>query len=189
VAAPRIGAFPRIETKTGLEDWLDGQGILWTFHPDVPLDAFNQAESLNNQVRFQPLVQSTVHQYATAMTEGAKFPPILVNTKRNKFIRLDDNHRVAATRKVGNDSIHAYEAHVSGQAAVLLAFKANNRNGLPNTEEERIHHAIHLLQSGASIKNAAPESMVTERALRIPGQAEGHHRAVTGGTLRAPSAR
>jgi hypothetical protein len=137
------------------EDWLDAQGVAWEFRPDVPLDAFNEAESLNNQVRFQPLVQATVDQYATAMNEGAKFPPILVNAKRNKFVRLDGNHRVAAARAVGKTTFHAYEALVTGQPAVLLAFKANNRNGLPNTEEERIYHAIWLVRNGASIKAAA----------------------------------
>jgi hypothetical protein len=149
-----------------LEDWLDNANVGWTFHPDVPLDAFNEHDSMNNQVRFTPVVEATVDQYATAMREGAKFPPILVYTKRNKFIRLDGNHRVAATRKVGGETVHTYEAHVSGQEAVLLAFKANNRNGLPNTEDERIAHAVYLLKSGSSLKVAAAETVVSEKALR-----------------------
>ena len=149
-----------------LEDWLDSQGVEWVFHPDVAVDAFNEAESLNNQVRFQPLVPATVEQYAAAMTEGAKFPPILVNSKRNKFVRLDGNHRVAAARRVGVGTVHAYEALVRGDAAVLLAFKANNRNGLPNTEEERIQHAIHLIRNGASQAAAAAATVVSEKTLR-----------------------
>jgi hypothetical protein len=149
-----------------LEDWLDQQGVKWTFHPDVPLDAFNEESSLNNQVRFNPITDATVEQYAKAMEEGAKFPPILVHQKYNKFVRLDGNHRVAAKRKVGADSIHVYEAHVSGQQAVLLAFKANNRNGLPNSEDERISHGLYLLRSGASLKVAAAEMVVPERTLK-----------------------
>jgi hypothetical protein len=149
-----------------IEDWLDGQNIAWTFHPDVPLDAFNEAESLGNQVRFEAVHPDTVEQYATAMRNGAKFPPILVQAKRNKFIRLDGNHRVAAKRAVGDPTIHAYEAHVSGQQATMLAFTANNINGLPNTEGERIRQGMYLLKNGASIKTAAAVTLVSERALR-----------------------
>jgi hypothetical protein len=140
--------------------------VKWTFHADVPLDAFNEDASMGNQVRFNPINDATVDQYAKAMEEGAKFPPILVHQKYNKFVRLDGNHRVMASRKVGSKGVHVYEAHVSGQQAVLLAFKANNRNGLPNTEEERIAHGIYLLRSGASLKTAAAEVVVPERALR-----------------------
>jgi hypothetical protein len=168
-----------------MEDWLDAQGVEWTFHPEVPLDAFNENESLNNQVRFEPLKASTVEQYAKAMTEGAKFPPILVHTKRNKFVRLDGNHRVAAKRAIGDPTVNAYEAHVTGQAAVLLAFKANNRNGLPNTEEERIAHAIWLIRNGASLKAAAAETVVSERALKSAWtKQEANQRADEVGLLR-----
>lgn len=168
-----------------MEDWLDAQGVEWTFHPEVPLDAFNEAESLANQVRFEPLKPATVEQYAKAMTEGAKFPPILVHTKRNKFVRLDGNHRVAAKREVGDPTVNAYEAHVAGQQATLLAFKANNRNGLPNTEEERIAHAIWLIRNGASLKAAAAECVVSERALKSAwSKQEANQRADDVGILR-----
>src|SRR5664279_3481260 len=48
----------------------------------------------------------------------------------------------------------------------MLAFRANARHGVPNTEDERLSHAVYLMDSEVSLAQAAAICMVSERALR-----------------------
>src|SRR5664280_2610233 len=48
----------------------------------------------------------------------------------------------------------------------MLAFRANARYGVPNTEDERLSHAVYLMDSKVTLSQAAAVCMVSERALR-----------------------
>jgi hypothetical protein len=50
--------------------------------------------------------------------------------------------------------------------ATVLAFRANVRYGVPNTEDERLSHAVYLMDSEVTLSQAAAVCMVSERALR-----------------------
>jgi hypothetical protein len=50
--------------------------------------------------------------------------------------------------------------------ATMLAFRANARHGVPNSEDERLSHAVHLMDSEVTLAQAAAVCMVSERALR-----------------------
>ena len=50
--------------------------------------------------------------------------------------------------------------------ATMLAFRANARYGVPNTEDERLSHAVYLMDSEVTLSQAAAVCMVSERALR-----------------------
>src|SRR5664280_3266420 len=50
--------------------------------------------------------------------------------------------------------------------ATMLAFGANARYGVPNTEDERLSQAVYLMDSEVSLAQAAAICMVSERALR-----------------------
>src|SRR5664280_1355128 len=63
-------------------------------------------------------------------------------------------------------NIPAYEVFVSGMQTTVLAFRANARHGVPNAENERLSHAVYLLDSEGSLAQAAAVCMVSERALR-----------------------
>src|SRR5664280_2638438 len=50
--------------------------------------------------------------------------------------------------------------------ATMLAFRANARYGVPNTEDERLSQAVDLMDSEVTLSQAAAICMVSERALR-----------------------
>src|SRR5664280_2303639 len=50
--------------------------------------------------------------------------------------------------------------------ATMLAFRANARYGVPNSEDERLSHAVYLMDSEVTLAQAEAVSMVSERALR-----------------------
>ncbi|HZM56775.1 MAG TPA: hypothetical protein VFC03_17270 [Acidimicrobiales bacterium] len=50
--------------------------------------------------------------------------------------------------------------------ATMLAFRANARYGVPNSEDERLSQAVYLMDSEVSLAQAAAICMVSERALR-----------------------
>ena len=47
----------------------------------------------------------------------------------------------------------------------MLAFRANARYGVPNAENERLSHAVHLMDSEVTLAQVAAICMVSERAL------------------------
>jgi len=69
-------------------------------------------------------------------------------------VQLDGNHRFAAYARNQRAGIPAYEVFVSGMQATMLAFRANARYGVPNTEDERLSHAVYLMDSDISLAQA-----------------------------------
>jgi len=103
---------------------------------------------------------------ADAVSRGDRFPAILVRREKTQYVRLDGNHRLAAYARNDQAGIPAYEVFVSGMQATVLAFRANARHGVPNSEDERLSHAVHLMASEVTLAQAAAVCMVSERALR-----------------------
>ena len=101
------------------------------------------------------------------MARGDWFSPdILARLEGKQYVRLDGNHRFAAYARNQRSGIPSYDVFVSGMQATVLAFRANLRYGVPNTEDERLSHAVHLMDSEVSLAQAAAICMVSERALR-----------------------
>lgn len=161
------------------EEWLTSLHVTWTYEPDTPLDRVDIDAGLRNQARSIPLDPDTTERYAQAATDGAVFPPILLRTrKRGRHIPLDGNHRIAAHHHLGR--INAYHLHdLDDPTATLIAYGANSRNGLPLSKEERVRHAVHLVEAcGVTPAHAA-------RLLGVHATAIGWHRNSTAALDRA----
>lgn len=174
---------PPVLTDTGrdaaTEAWLDELHVTWTYEPDTPIDRIDIDAGLRNQARSVPLDPDTTERYAQAAADGAVFPPILVRTrKRGRHVPLDGNHRIAAHHTRG--SINAYHLHdLDDPTALLIAYGANSRNGLPLSKEERVRHAVHLVEAcGVTPAHAA-------RLLGVHATAIGWHRNSTAALDRA----
>jgi hypothetical protein len=107
-----------------------------------------------------------VETYTDALRRRDRFPAILVRREETHYVRPDGNHRFAADVRNERPSISAYEVFVSGMQTTMLAFRANARYGVPNTEDERLSHAVYLMDSKVTLSQAAAVCMVSERALR-----------------------
>lgn len=138
------------------ERWLDDLGASWAFDGDLVLHRIDGPASLANQVRRHPLDAEVVERYQADMIRGDAFPPLLVaKTTAGVLFLLGGNHRYAAHVGAGHTTAPAYV--ITADDAVLLRIRVedNRRHGLPTTTAERIDHALALIASGMSQKQAA----------------------------------
>lgn len=139
--------------RADIEEWLDSKGVQYTFEPEVPLSQFDWDASLANQARiFKTLDEPTVDSYVEALSRGDKFPAVIAYWKDGKRVMVDGNHRGQSYKSVDAKTMPVYQIAkgTPAKTIVLMTFEANAKHGLPNTVEERLRHAIYLLDNGAT---------------------------------------
>jgi len=155
--------------RPDIEAELDKHQVDWRFIAGVKPGQFNLAESLKNQARFEPLDQPTVDSYTECVKRGDHFPAVMAYrpNKGGRYTIIDGNHRLSA-HTAANALLDVYEIDkdTDPHMIALLTFIANVHHGRPTSEEERVHQAIWLVDSGASIENAATAVSIPVRALR-----------------------
>ena len=92
----------------------------------VPLDSL--VENAGTQVR-STIDDEVVNDYAEALANGARFPPIIVVRGDKGDIPADGFHRAAAYRKAGRSEIEADVHHGTVEDAIWLALGANRAHG------------------------------------------------------------
>lgn len=150
-----------------IEAMLDSAAVRWE-RTTVALDDINEAASLRNQARIgEPLDADTVERYTIDMRSGAVFPPVLARRRgRGKLVLLGGNHRFAAARASGRVSLPAYVVEVEDEAlATRLMYEDNRRHGLAPSREERLQQALHLSETGWTVRDAATAVGVPETTL------------------------
>jgi hypothetical protein len=131
-------------------------GIKFDLLSNVPPGSFDRDRSLGNQARMgKPLNKGTVARYVEGLRNGDVFPPVAAQRLDNGlFLILDGNHRLAAHTEVDR-TLDVYECDGPDQVLVRYSFEANVKHGLPASEDDRLHHALYLVDNGMSIKEAA----------------------------------
>lgn len=172
-AQKKVEAEPQIDEsnrRADIEAYLDAKGVKWRYRPNTPLSEFDSTKSLRNQARvFTQLDEAVVDRYAAAVTRGDKFPPVIAHKPngRGKLVNIDGNHRFFGFDRANVDAIDVYE--ISGadpQTVTLMTFEANAKHGMPTNVDERVYQAIWLMDSGASMKQAAAAVGVSEKAIK-----------------------
>jgi hypothetical protein len=132
--------------------------VKWTYHTDVKPSAFDSDKSLHNQARNEPIDQALVDIYTEAVKRGDKFPAVLAYRPlaRARFVMIDGNHRLAA-HTADDKPLDMYEIDrdTHPRTIALLTFAMNAHHGKPTSPEERVQHAIYLVDNGASAGAAA----------------------------------
>lgn len=95
------------------------------------------------QTRCEVIDTKTVKAYAQAMQDGADFPPVKVFKQGRSMWLADGNHRVAAAREIGLDTILAEVCEGTHADALRCALSCNVRNGLRVTNDDK-QHALRL---------------------------------------------
>lgn len=141
----------------GIETFLDGEGVPWTFVEQMPLGNFDLEKGLRNQARLgTPLKESTVARYVEFGRNGDVFPAVIAaEDKTGKLIPVDGNHRLEKDKRLKRTYVPVYVIKAPPATLVRLTFLANNRNGLPLSEDDAMAHALHLIENGMSIRDAA----------------------------------
>lgn len=142
-----------------IEKYLNDRGFTWVLHEGLPLDEFDQDKSLKNQARVgKPLDEATVRRYVDALENGDVFPPIIAaETSTNApLVVADGNHRFEAHKRHVSKGIDTYIVQgATPQAVTILTFEANTKHGLPTNENDRIHQALWMMDTGVTAEEAA----------------------------------
>lgn len=111
---------------------------------EIQLSAINR--DTNNQMR-DGIRDDVVDEYATAMRDGATFPPVVVfSDGGNRYHLADGFHRVEAARAAGIDVIRADVRDGDQRAARLYAAGANATHGLRRTNADKRRSVMALLE-------------------------------------------
>lgn len=149
--------------RTEIEEWLNGWGVAWTLHEAINIDNFDIERSLRNQARLgAPVDTEYVERYATAMRDGAEFPGVVAwrDDRNTKLVIIDGNHRMMAAREAEYELPVYVVKDAKVQTITAMTFEANVRHGKSTTEDERIHHALWLIDNGMNVTEAAKRMAV-----------------------------
>lgn len=92
------------------------------------------------------LNESTVADYAEAITDGAKLPPVVVFHDGADYWLADGFHRFFAVKKIGGYDIDADVRSGTKRDAVLYSVGANASHGLRRTNEDKRKAVMTLLE-------------------------------------------
>lgn len=177
-----VAEQPLTARRADVEAWLDERHVQWEFVEALPVDQIDQVASLGNQARLEPLSEEVVDRYAADMERGDKFPPIVARRHGRRLVLVGGNHRTAAARRAQIQHLAAYVITVEPEMAVRLTYEDNRRHGLPPSEEERLHQAVHLVNNGYSQVQAAELAGVSvPKVNNAIGLARANQRASTMG--------
>lgn len=163
---------------TAIEALLDELAITYTHHEALDLTLIDQAASLRNQARFEPLDPDAVDRYAAAMVDGATFPPIVVHhaktdRARQPWIIVSGNHRYHAAVKTDTKLAgYVLDRDTDPTAIIRIAYQDNAHHGLALSTPERLRHGLHLVDNGFSVNEAArcvgvlPQNLSSARTVR-----------------------
>lgn len=164
------------------ELWLNERFAKYTYDPARSIDDINEKMSLENQARFVPVDQTLVLQYRQALKKGAVFPAITVLDTPNGLMNIDGNHRYLSHLAEKRETMAMYilDIQTAPELVQVLSFEANSRlNGKTNSEEEKVHHGIWLVNNGATQDTAASIVGISKTVLgRHLGIAKGQQRAI-----------
>jgi hypothetical protein len=104
------------------------------------------AASSDTQMRVVGIDPDTVTSYANDLLAGAVFPAIKVFHDGARYHLSDGFHRVAASRRVGRETILAEVVEGTSRDATLAACSANATHGLRRSNDDKRCAILALLQ-------------------------------------------
>lgn len=175
------------DASTTVVDWLKSRDVTTSSPKLINIESVDEKASQANQARAEGVESPVIERYVAAMRNGDLFPPIVVYKRSGKYIIVDGNHRLVASRRAGASRIWAYEisAQTPSETIELLTAEANTRHGQPTTAEWRARQAVYLSSIGhardvvasalgmsnSAVSSALAVSRLDERAAKhnIPG--------------------
>ncbi len=89
------------------------------------------------------LNETTVADYAEALADGAKFPPVIVFHDGSRYIAADGFHRIHAAQRIGATQIECDVRKGGKSDALKFALGCNAHHGLRRTNADK-RHAVEL---------------------------------------------
>lgn len=144
------------------------------------------------QMREAGIDVGVVAEYAEAMEGGAEFPPVILFFDGTVYWPADGFHRIAATKKIGRDCIHADVREGRKRDAIMHAVGVNANHGLRRTNADKRRSVLALLRdpewSRLSDREIAKRCAVDNKTVgnirrEVTGDVENPHRSVTASTV------
>ena len=82
------------------------------------------------------IIQEAVDEYAEALKDGARFPPVLAYYDGIKYYLTDGYHRYFAHQKAGLRDIEVQIVNGTLRDAILRSFSVNAENGRHRTNDD-----------------------------------------------------
>ena len=96
---------------------------------------------------------ATVAEYAEALREGVKFPPVVAFHDSAKYWLADGFHRYHAHRQAGLDKIEVDVRRGTRRDAILYSVGANTDHGLGRTNDDKRKAVVTMLTNEAVAKD------------------------------------
>ncbi len=159
---------PEVAASADIERWLQSRGIQYAPAAAIPMDLIDTKRSRANQARRDAILPESVDRYATAMRNGAVFPPIVVYLDGRSLVIIDGNNRHAAAARVGLDTIDGFviAEDTPSELIHLLTVEANARHGVTPDSSWRYEQAFALTAMGWSDEDAAEAAGLSVASLR-----------------------
>jgi hypothetical protein len=164
-----------------VEKWLTDRGVKFTFVEEFPLGNIDFDSSLRNQARIgTPIINSRIDILTEAFKNGAVFPATVAYIKSNKAVFIDGNHRGVIFRDLKQPTVATYIVDPKTPLGKIqeLTYEANNQHGMPNSPEDRLRHAMHMISMGRTQVEAAAIASIPLKDVRKEfGKLEADRRA------------
>jgi hypothetical protein len=150
------------------ERWIESYGVTWTLKT-IPLSEIDTETSHKNQARHHPVKIEAMVSYGDAMAVGDLFPAPVVYVLNGRYVNIDGNQRTGGAARVGvqEATVYVLDIEPSDPRLLDMVASANARlNGYSHDDEDRIAHAIAMVDRGKTQKDAAREMGMTDGQLR-----------------------
>lgn len=139
---------------------------------EISFDSIDWRESANNCARLDnPLNSEKIEEYASAFQSGDVFPMCVVEQSENGFIVLGGNQRCNALKSLGitDLTIEAYVVDpLTSANRELIIRSLNSRHGWGSSKQERLEHAVYLVEAkGIATPIAARAMMVSDSHINL----------------------
>ncbi len=140
----------------------------WTYQA-VERARIDRKKSLQNQARlFAPLDQANLNKIEHAVNCGKKLPAVTIfyDPTTETYTVGDGNHRYEKSE--GSQFMNAYVVYTANdELRRRITNLANEQNGLPNSDDVRVGHAVNeVLAYGVAIDDAARLYNISRSKLR-----------------------
>ncbi len=109
----------------------------------MPVDSLRFDSSIQPRVKINPAI---VKEYATALSEGEQFPPVIVFNDGDNYWVADGFHRIMAAKEAGLTHIDAEVCVGTPRDAVLYAVGTNSAHGIRRSNADK-RRAVEMLLS------------------------------------------
>jgi hypothetical protein len=152
-----------------VEKWLSDSNVKFDYREKINLSSVEPISIAMHQIRLHGLDREHVESLRMAYKAGEKLPPLALWSKSDNGARLgwiDGIHRGTMFMEESIPYWDAYIIQCDERVADVMRKTSNVRHGLNLSNEEKIEHAVDLIERGVmSVSEASRHLLIPEKTL------------------------